>query len=201
MYFSDRLSNQSPTYASFVTGNLGRYPIHLHLCKNANSLITKNTVRESNQRCIVIHGSHNTTIEENIAFNTSGHCFLTEDGGELDNRFIRNLGSNTRRASLIVREGESDANNPSTFWSANPKNEWIGNVAAGSDANGFWLELLDSVKMPTAMMETSFDMNPRRLPLTSFVDNVAHSNFRHGLSKCYIYRFDHTLPGVRASLH
>ncbi|KAL7565473.1 hypothetical protein ACA910_012212 [Epithemia clementina (nom. ined.)] len=176
-------------------GNLGRYPIHLHLCKNAYSLIAKNTVRDSNQRCVVIHGSHNTTIQENIAYNTCGHCFLTEDGGEVNNKFVRNLGSNTIPAVQLVRDGESDANNAATFWSANPMNEWTGNVAAGSEANGFWLELLDFVKLPSALMETSRDMKPRSLPLIKFVNNVAHSNARHGL-KMYPHGLLPSAPAV-----
>ena len=114
---------------------------------------------------------------------TFGHCFMTEDGGELDNKFIGNLGSNTKRASRLVRQGESDVENPSTFWTANPMNEWIGNVAAGCEANGFWIELLPFVKAPSSLMDTSIGMNPKTLPMTSFVDNVAHSNSRHGLSK------------------
>lgn len=44
------------------------------------------------QRCIVVHATHNLTISENIAFNTSGHCFMVEEGGEQDNKFIKNLG-------------------------------------------------------------------------------------------------------------
>ena len=184
---------RTPTVSQYVEGvefvnfgqqgNLGRYPIHIHLCKDSHSFVSKNTVRGSNQRCVVIHGSYNATIEGNIAYDTFGHCFITEDGGEIDNKFIRNLGSNTKRASRVVRQGETDDSNPSTFWSSNPQNEWVGNVAAGSEANGYWLELLDHVKLPTALMELSHDMNPRRLPLTKFADNIAHSNFRHGLSK------------------
>ncbi|KAL7580949.1 hypothetical protein ACA910_005765 [Epithemia clementina (nom. ined.)] len=162
-------------------GYLGRYPIHIHLCKDAHSVIAKNTVRGSNQRCVVIHGSYNTTILENVAYDTFGHCFLTEDGGEIDNKFIRNLGSNTKIASRIVRERETDDSDPSTFWSANPQNEWIGNVAAGSEANGYWLELLDFVKLPSGLMDSSVGMIPKRLPLTTFANNIAHSNYRHGL--------------------
>ena len=146
-------------------------------------MIAKNTIRGSNQRCVVIHGMHNATVVENIAYDTFGHCFMTEDGGELDNKFIGNLGSNTKRASRLVRQGESDVENPSTFWTANPMNEWIGNVAAGCEANGFWIELLPFVKAPSSLMDTSIGMNPKTLPMTSFVDNVAHSNSRHGLSK------------------
>lgn len=37
----------------------------------------------------------NLLIEENIAYDTKGHCFLLEDGIESGNRFISNLGAQT----------------------------------------------------------------------------------------------------------
>lgn len=61
-------------------GTLGRYPIHFHLCRDvAGSVVKKNTVRHSNQRCFVIHGSDNLLLEDNVAYNTPGHCYMLED--------------------------------------------------------------------------------------------------------------------------
>ncbi len=57
-------------------GRLGRYPVHFHVCESTPSLVKKNVVRQSNQRCYVIHGSQNVTLEENISFDTFGHCFM-----------------------------------------------------------------------------------------------------------------------------
>ena len=60
-------------------GSLGRYPIHFHLCGNAlGAVVAKNTICQSNQRCIVIHGTDNLLVTENIAYDTAGHCFMTE---------------------------------------------------------------------------------------------------------------------------
>ncbi len=50
----------------------------------------------------MVHASHNITVEGNVAFNTSGHCFLTEEGGERDNKFIGNLGMLTRPGMWLV---------------------------------------------------------------------------------------------------
>lgn len=44
----------------------------------------------------MVHASHNILVEENVAFDTSGHCFMTEEGGERNNKFIRNLGILTK---------------------------------------------------------------------------------------------------------
>ena len=152
------------------------------MCENVDgSVVSRNSVRFSNQRCVVVHGTHNLTVADNVAHETKGHCYITEDGGELDNRFLRNLGASTRAAQRLVRPFESDANNPSTFWCSNPRNEWIGNVAAGSESNGFWFELPNEVRPPTSYLPSSRGMVPRRLPLKLFIDNVSHSNWKSGL--------------------
>jgi hypothetical protein len=167
------------------TGEIGRYPIHFHLCNDVRgSLVAKNSIRYSNQRCIVVHGTHNLTISNNVAHETFGHCYMLEDGGELDNVFIRNLGASTRAATRLVRPFESDRSDPSTFWCSNPMNTWVGNVAGGSQSSGFWFELQDSVRPPTSLLNSSIGLgSPKRLPLKLFVDNVSHSNVEHGLRK------------------
>ena len=43
----------------------------------------KNSIRNSNQRGIVIHGSHNVSVVENVAFEVMGHTYMTEDGGKI----------------------------------------------------------------------------------------------------------------------
>lgn len=157
----------------------------MHLCESTESIIDKNLVIDSNQRCVVIHGTHNTTISENVAFRSKGHCFMLEDGGEMSNRFIGNLGALTDAASKVVRPGETDVVNPSTFWISNPQNDFIGNVAAGSFGNGFWFELQSEVKAPSASFSWAKGVSPRLLPMSIFRDNVAHSNWRHGFRKCF----------------
>ena len=138
--------------------------------------VSKNLIRESFQRCFVIHGSHNATLSNNVAYDTQGHCYMLEDGAEMDNTFEYNLGSLTKPAKRI-RDEETD-DEPSTFWVTNPVNTFRGNVAAGSSGSGFWFEMRTSARSPSSM---SHSFNPSQLPLTLFVDNVAHSNFGHGV--------------------
>lgn len=85
------------------------------------STVAKNLVKDSNQRCYVIHGTHGVRIEENVAYNTFGHCYMTEDGGEWENSFIRNLGAKTKPPAKLISAGESDGE-PSTFWMPTPVN-------------------------------------------------------------------------------
>ena len=54
-------------------GILGKYPLHFHMSECVHgSTLSKNVIWKSNQRCIVIHGSHNVTVSENVAFDSQG---------------------------------------------------------------------------------------------------------------------------------
>lgn len=104
---------------------------------------------------------------------------MLEDGQEQYNVFRNNLGALTRRVDVLIPEenrtdGEETDDRPSTFWITNPKNTFVGNVAAGCQDNGFWLELRTSVRGPEADLYP--DLNPRKAPLGVFEGNVAHSN-------------------------
>ena len=115
-------------------GILGRYPIHFHMSGSvAGSIVRKNVIRESKQRCIVIHGSHDVMVEDNVAFDSYGHCYILEDGGEHDNTFQNNLGARTRNQGISIGSTDHEA---STLWITNPQNHFIGNVCAGSEKTG-----------------------------------------------------------------
>ena len=75
----------------------GRNRFSLHFLYSWNvpgSSISRNTIRSSNHRCVVIEGSSNITIEGNVAYNTAGHCYYI--GSEAtDNYILYNIGSRT----------------------------------------------------------------------------------------------------------
>merc|ERR1712232_286346 len=156
-------------------GRLGKYPLHFHMCGDSpESLVKKNVVRNSNQRCYVVHLTNNVTLEENVAYDNFGHCYFIEDGGETGNVFKKNLGSGVKImpadkvAQLSASSGrqESDGsprgfNGASVFWISNPQNYFFGNVAAGGEKNGYWFE-------PTRSRKS--------LPLGAFKDNEVHSS-------------------------
>jgi hypothetical protein len=168
-------------------GNLGRYPIHFHYCNDVSgSVVAKNTIRQSNQRCVVVHGTNKLRIQENVAFDTKGHCYMTEDGIETGNEFLYNLGAQTGiPAKLIPDEGpngnETDGA-PSTFWISNPTQIFKGNVAAGSEHSGYWFE--PKLRGVRAYLYPNY--NPMYAPLTLFEDNVAHSNTARSLVCCRV---------------
>ena len=124
---------------------------------------------------------------------------MLEDGGEINNRFVGNLAASQRATEIekLVRSTESD-NQPSSFWISNPLNTFIGNVAAGGEGSGYWLELQSTVKSPSvAVVEGAMS----GLNLTEFRDNTAHSYRSHGLrtySPGYRPTFRATFQGTRS---
>ena len=80
-------------------GHKGRYPIHWHMVKTVDPTKTyarNNAIHHVFQRCITVHGTHGVTVENNVAYNTFGHCYFLEDGGEKNNTLYRNLGLGVR---------------------------------------------------------------------------------------------------------
>lgn len=146
-------------------GVLGRYPIHFHKSGVTSSKVSKNVIINSNQRCVFIHNTDGVTIDDNVAFDTAGHCYATETGNERNNVFTHNLGAYTGK--LTRSNGQSDSpgkGGTATFWIRNMENTFIGNVAAGCRDTGFWLEMKDK--------------HGNQLNEGSFKDNSAHSSFR-----------------------
>lgn len=162
-------------------GYLGRYPIHIHMNGDMpDSIIAKNTVRQSNQRCIVVHGTRDLLVEGNVAYDTKGHCFIVEDGIETGNKFVKNLGAQTGIPKRVIPDtgpnGVETDDRPATFWITNPTNSWIGNVAAGSENSGFWFEPM----LRGTEVDKYPDLDPKTAGLIAFNDNVAHSNAGKG---------------------
>ena len=185
---------------------LARYPIHWHLAGDVRGQYIRNaSIHDTYNRCVTVHGTHNLRVENNVTYNTVGHCFFLEDGIETGNQYVRNLGIQTKchpvkpcvptnlAASGMTGAGGSGAarnsgqdskdvllpsdNTASTFWITNPDNVYRDNVAAGSDQIGFWVSLAEH---PTGMFQgtdASKAVWPRRTRFREFKGNTGHSNF------------------------
>src|SRR5690606_33175167 len=76
---------------------LARYPMHWHLVGDAQGQYIRNSaIHDTYSRCVTVHGTDNVRVENNVTFNTVGHCFFLEDGIETGNQFVRNLGIQTK---------------------------------------------------------------------------------------------------------
>jgi cell migration-inducing and hyaluronan-binding protein len=179
---------------------LARYPIHWHLVGEGSGQYIRNAaIHDTYSRCVTVHGTNFLRVENNVTYNTVGHCFFMEDGIEHGNEFVHNLGIQTKchtskpcvptnlAASGEPRTGTNGQqskdvllpsdNTASTFWITNPDNVYRDNVAAGSDANGFWMSLPEHPNGQFLDTEVSKATWPRRTPFREFKGNVAHSNY------------------------
>jgi hypothetical protein len=161
-------------------GRLGRYPWHWHELDDLGDgqYIRYSTVDESFNRAFTIHATNKTLVHNNVAYDHIGHGYFFENGDETGNTLSNNLGLVTRKpqAGLAVQPHDDlhEAGNqvlPSTYWIANPSNDFIGNVCAGSQGSGFWFLALRFPASGTAYPT----MSPRHLPMGVFNDNRSHS--------------------------
>jgi cell migration-inducing and hyaluronan-binding protein len=185
---------------------LARYPIHWHLNGDASGQYVKNSaIHDTYSRCVTVHGTNNVLVQNNVTYNTVGHCFFLEDGIETGNQYIRNLAIQTKchptlpcvptnlAASGMTGAGASGQarnngqlskdvlipsdNTASSFWITNPDNVYRDNVAAGSDQIGFWVSLAEHPTGAFQGTDASKAVWPRRTPFREFKGNVSHSNF------------------------
>ena len=71
---------------------LARYPIHWHLVGDAQGQYIRNSsIHDTYNRCVTVHGTNIVQVENNVTYNTVGHCFFLEDGIEHGNQFVHNL--------------------------------------------------------------------------------------------------------------
>jgi hypothetical protein len=183
---------------------LARYPIHWHLIGDGKGQYIRNAaIHDTFNRCVTVHGTNNLQVENNVTYNTVGHCFFLEDGIETGNQYIRNLAIQTKchtskpcdPTNLAPFGSSSDGlnfkttgqdskdvlipsdNTVSSFWITNPDNVYRDNVAAGSDSTGFWFAFPEHPTGKFEGTEISKATWPRRTKLREFKGNVAHSNF------------------------
>jgi cell migration-inducing and hyaluronan-binding protein len=205
-----------PSSKMFVSGvelsrmgqhmTLARYPIHWHLVGDAKGQYIKNAaIHDTFSRCVTVHGTNDLRIENNVTYNTVGHCFFLEDGIEHGNEFVRNLAIQTKchptkecvpinlaaNGEIVAEDARSirqisfsgkdtllpSDNTVASYWITNPDNSFIDNVAAGSDQIGFWFSIPIHPQGQFLGTEIAKKTWPRRTPLRAFKGNVSHSNF------------------------
>ncbi len=160
-------------------GHPGRYPFHWHLSgERPNDFIRNSAVHSSFQRAIVVHQTNGVLVENNVAFDIKNHAYVwAEDGNEVRNRFLRNLGVFNRSPpeqdfafpidSVILGNTSQAEFRSGTFWGRSFNVTLSGNIAAGSvDGMGFFFDRFSG---------GLGDDEGRGLV---FTDNIAHSHYR-----------------------
>jgi hypothetical protein len=154
-------------------GRIAHYPVHFHLARRTpaspnNFFVMDSSVHDSMTRWYVVHGTHGVTLARNVGYQSIGHGYYIEDGTEINNQFLSNIGifaraaiqngdgtaqhHNPRQVPGILAASNSglapenvpyysDYDHPSVFWIMNGWNDFQYNMAAGAGACGvcYWL--------------------------------------------------------------
>ena len=172
------------------TNVIGRYPMHAHMMGaqgGSRSYFKDASVHQSYYRCISLHGTHQMTVANNVAFDAIGHCYYLEDGVEENNTLAYNLAAHIHflgspgtsswgsQFTLEDTSATSDLRVPadmpaSGFYITNGYNRILGNAASGG-WGGFAFPMLTE---PLAL-SSQVSVTPAARPLLEFNGNSAHS--------------------------
>ncbi|KAL6070177.1 G8 domain-containing protein [Balamuthia mandrillaris] len=123
-------------------GATARYCIHFHLMRDCPDCLARgNAVEFSQQRGIVVHGTHLAQVIENTLYDVRGAGIYIEDGNELYTHVEYNAVicpyaiDGPKRGCTIpgTDNGAADtSDNQASYWSLSHTNHFIGNRAANS---------------------------------------------------------------------
>jgi cell migration-inducing and hyaluronan-binding protein len=119
---------------------MAHYPIHFHeLGAVPGSYVKGASIRDSSNRAIVIHGSQQVRLENNVVYNIRGHAYYLERSQIVDtayNTLTHNLGLMVHSCNPL--DETIDSEGASVFYIQNARNVIINNAAAGADHSGFY---------------------------------------------------------------
>ena len=158
---------------------MGRYCFHFHLKKKCPECNLKgNSVVNSRQGAIVVHGTHESNVEENVMWNPISVGIYTEDGNEMNNTFTRNVvvckNPETCRFAGNEWQSESGVKEGGLFWFGMTNNAIENRVAAHE--HGMWTRNIGNGKgAATGKVCTQY------VGFGEIRGNVFHDNGRFGM--------------------
>jgi len=165
-------------------GVLGKYALHFHLVRDTmrGSTVVGNSIWDSHNRWLTIHGTDYLVARDNVGYKSAGHGFFLEDGTEVYNVLDRNLAVGAAAAKRLPKQVlPFDANDGAGFWWTCSLNTFTRNVAAECGQYGFRyeatptsaLKLVFPIRQPDGSRK---QLDVRTLPFVRFEDNEAHSS-------------------------
>uniref|UniRef100_A0A7S4S4Y0 G8 domain-containing protein n=1 Tax=Ditylum brightwellii TaxID=49249 RepID=A0A7S4S4Y0_9STRA len=168
------------------TNVLGKYPMHFHMIGDCPSCYFRHSsVHRSFYRCVSIHGTHETHVTENVAYDVTGYCYYLEDGVEERNTISHNLGAHIHLLGPEAPWGNAQSTQinyqsdiltlpadvtAAAFYITNVHNNIIGNAASGGWA-GFAFPTLHQPLGPNK----DVNMRPSSRTALTIDGNTAHS--------------------------
>ncbi|TNF70234.1 MAG: hypothetical protein EP298_00205 [Gammaproteobacteria bacterium] len=188
-------------------GKMGHYPVHFHMARKVpkDTFVKDSSVHDSMTRWYTIHATEGVTLQRNVGFLSIGHGYYIEDGSEINNQLIANIGILARAAVDNIQNPrtvpgilsapdivqipsedvpyKSDAVHPTVFWIMNGWNDFRHNMAAGASACGMCYWMLPS-RISGHSMGQNWDSYASLIkkqnglaPLKSFVGNSCTSAY------------------------
>ena len=154
-------------------GIMARYPFHWHRIGDTSGQFIKNSsIHKSFQRCVTVHATNGTLVENNVCYDFRGHGYFLEDGNEVNNTLIYNVamaGKAPHANKMLLASDNPDPAKttpfrfpgPSMYWISNPLNRVTDNIGVGMPGTVFWNtfeEGLGALKT-TTLSTTAFDRN------------------------------------------
>src|ERR1700683_4431834 len=136
--------------------HLARYPIHWHLVGDGGQgqYIRTSAIHDTYNRCVTVHVTNFLHVENNVTYNTVGHCFFLEDGAEHGNQFVHNLAiqikCHTSKACMptnLGANGENMGSNPLNRATYRARSEEHTDTLLPSDntVTAYWITNPDNV--------------------------------------------------------
>lgn len=172
--FAGFRANLSSFYTSFTNNYFyHRFPIQIQYSGDiSGSIVSKNSIYKSKQRCIVIDGSSNIVLSENVATDYTGQCYYL-DHNATDNSILNNYAS----YGYGRHHGLGGDNKGTGFRQINGPNIFDGNVAVGNDHNGFKLSQARRLQREDGSNDST---DARRFQYGDFKNNIAAGNGNSG---------------------
>lgn len=159
-------------------------------------LLKGNSLEFGQQRGIIVHGSHLTTVEENVLYDIRGANIYVEDGNEMHNKINFNVGicpnffsspsspghngPEDRRGCTVPGTDNPDSDtssNQAGIWALGSHNTFIGNRMA-NHFNGLFFQ---PGLFPFGRGLAANKLCTGRLPFGRISGNTNHGNGRFGL--------------------
>ena len=165
---------------------MARYPFHFHMMYGggAGNYVQQCACVHSYFRCYTIHGTNHTRLRKNVAFNSTGHTYYLEDGGEMFNTIEYNIaakvnivgepagggaqsGASFTEDAIAILPADHTA---SGFYLSNAHN-WIRGNAASGGWSGYAFPVFDT----TLKLSAGLGLRPKEMQLLEFNGNTVHS--------------------------
>lgn len=183
-------------------GVRGKYCMHLHYMAQCPECLFKgNAIEFGQQRGIIVHETHLSTVEDNVLSDVRGAGIFLEDGNELYNTVKYNvvicpwpLDSPTKFGCTVPGTDNSQADtdvNQAGLWSLNARNDMIGNRMSNS-FNGMFYDCGD-VRQGSGAAQGHVDTF--YTPMARLQGNTFHGHGRFGT---YILNYmpKHCYPNI-----